>query len=289
MSDALAATPPHTRITYAAPQDPLYRQVLIRAIEVCSGRRDLERQYRDLVMRYDSGQEAFFAGALRRLDITLDHDAARLAAVPRDGPLIVIANHPFGIVDGLAACHLVESARGPFKVLVHALLCQEVRLEHYLLPIDFDHSRAAIRTNIASKRTALQVLDRGGTVLIFPAGGVATASGTFGTAVDLGWKHFVAKLVQQSRATVLPMFFQGQNSRLFQCASQFSMTLRLALLMFETRHLRGRRLRVEIGHPVPFTELAHIRRRDLTAHLRQRVESLAGRPLPSAPAHLPGG
>ena len=267
-----------TRLTYASPEDPAYRRWAIRAIEVASGRRGLERMYWDLLERFDHGEEAFFPGALSRLDVSLDYDPEQLARVPREGPLIVVANHPFGIIDGLAACQLIEQARGPFKVLVHALLCQETRLAEYLLPVDFDETRESVRINIRTKRDAIEVLRNGGTVLIFPSGGVSTSETLFGEAVELEWKTFVAKLVQQARANVLPLWFEGQNGRLFHLVSKFSMTLRLSLLMRETRKMMGHSVGVRVGDVLPFEDLDAIGdRKELTEHLKQAVENL-GRP-----------
>src|SRR5206468_4225545 len=95
-------------------------------------------------------------------------------------------------------------------------------------------------------------------------------------AVDLPWAPFTAKLLRMSKATVVPVFFVGQNSRLFQMASHLSLTLRLSLVFRETARRIGSRLRVRIGAPVPFSEIAHIEdRNELVAELRKRTFGLA--------------
>jgi putative hemolysin len=266
-------TPP--ALTYADPEDPWVRRAAIRTIEALSGRRHLETLYRELYRTLDD-DERFFERALELLRVRLDLDEARLAQVPRTGPVIFVANHPFGVLDGLILCDLVRRTRGDFRILVNAVLCREPRVEHHLLPVDFDESRAALRTNIETKRAALATLRAGGTVVIFPSGGVATArGGGFGPVEDLEWKTFAAKLVQQSRASVVPVFFHGTNSRAFHLVSQISMTLRLSLLMHEVRRRIGTTVRVTVGEPLPWEALAAVPdRQALTEHLRAITHGL---------------
>ena len=132
-----------------------------------------------------------------------------------------------------------------------------------------------MRANIETKRAALAALARDECVAIFPSGGVATAEKVFGPAIDLEWRTFVAKLVRSSEATVVPLFFHGQNGPLFQLASRLSQTLRLSLLLHEVNNKRGRPLRVTVGEPVGYGELREIRGRgELTEHLRRTVMAL---------------
>ena len=110
-----------------------------------------------------------------------------------------------------------------------------------------------------------------------PAGGVATSERPLkGQAVDLPWALFTAKLLRMSKATVVPIFFTGQNSRLFQLASHLRLTLRLSLVFRETARCIGTGLDVRIGRPVPFSEIAHIEdRNELVMELRKRIYDLA--------------
>ena len=116
----------------------------------------------------------------------------------------------------------------------------------------------------------------GGAVVIFPGGGISTAQGWRGQVTDLEWKRFAAKLIQISKATVIPLYFHGHNSRLFQIVSQFSPTLRLALLIHEARRLRNSTLKITIGAPLPYAALSQFKdRQALLDHLRQLVYKLA--------------
>ena len=120
-------------------------------------------------------------------------------------------------------------------------------------------------------------LREGHAIGIFPGGGVSTSEKPLrGPAVDLPWAPFTAKLLRASRATVVPVFFVGQNSRLFQLASHLSLTLRLSLVFRETARRIGSRLKVRVGEPIPFEEIAHIEdRTELVRELRKRTFALA--------------
>ena len=114
--------------------------------------------------------------------------------------------------------------------------------------------------------------------MVFPAGAGSTAPDKFGLkpAVDWRWQPFVAQLVQRSKATVAPIWFSGQNSRLFQIASHVSSTLRISLIFHEVRSRIGTALPVVIGAPIAYAELAAIKdRQALADNLRDRVYALA--------------
>lgn len=267
------------RISYAAPTDPAWKRAVIRMIERFTGQRRLEKMYRTLRMDAAFAPEFFWQDALNMLSVSLDYDRDAFDHIPPEGPVVVIANHPFGVLDGLTICHLASRMRPNFQILTNSVLCQDPALDPYLLPVSFDETREAMQMNINTKQGALETLKNGGAVVIFPGGGISTAAGWRGQVTDLEWKRFTAKLIQLSRATVIPIYFHGQNSRLFQVVSQFSLTLRLSLLLYEVNRMMGTTLRLEIGRPVPFAHLAHIKdRQALLDHLREHVYSL-GQPV----------
>jgi putative hemolysin len=256
-------------LSYAAPDDPLPKSLLIRGIERLTGRRRLERRY--AATRTVDG-DAFWNAALEQLDVTIDVNRPPSTVFPDRGPLVVVANHPFGVLDGLALCHLVSRVRPRFRILINRVLCRDDRFDDAFLPVDFSGTPEGRRTNRRTIRSALVRLQEEGTVALFPAGGIATASGLRGPATDLSWKPLAAKLVQATEATVVPVYFAGQNSRLFQWASHISLTLRLALIVREVLRKTGDTLSVRMGAPIPSDDLAEIDDPDrLTAHLRDRT------------------
>ena len=147
-----------------------------------------------------------------------------------------------------------------------------------MLPVDFAGTEEATRTNLASRAAARRHLDAGGCVVVFPAGAISTAPDRLGRqrAVDGPWQPFTAQLIQRSRATVVPICFEGQNSRLFQIASHVSPMLRLSLIFHEVRSRIGTAMPVAIGEPRAFADLPPIRDRQLLAdHLRALTYGLA--------------
>ncbi len=267
---------PAPELSYATYfHDPLKR-TLVRAVERATGQPKLARLYE----RYRSGElgeTGFFEAAIRLLELTVLFDAARLADIPAEGPLVIVANHPFGVLDGLVISWLVGQRRTDFRVLTNSVLDAVPEAKPFLLPVDFGGTREAAAANITMRKTALSHVKAGGCVIVFPAGGVSTTPGPFDPlAVDDDWKPFTAKLITHGRAAVTPVFFEGQNSRLFQIASHLSLELRLALVFREVRRRMGKTLTVGIGETLsPAMLEAAGKRRDLMVFLRERTYGLA--------------
>ena len=271
--------------SYADPSSPRLKRGLIRAVEVATGQTKLRRLYLSHQSAPPSG-ESFWQAAIRLLALDVRFDRAQLEAIPRQGPVVIVANHPYGVLDGLIISWLAEQVRPDFKVLTHSLLLRAPEARPYLLPVDFSETPEARRTNLTSRAAARDHLGAGGCLIVFPAGGISTAPDRFGrgAAVDAPWQPFTAQLIQRARATVVPVRFAGQNSRLFQIASHVSLTLRLSLIFREVKNRIGTAVGVSIGAPVPFATLDDIGRRDLTATLRGMVESLPEQDVSERPA-----
>ena len=264
------------RFSYSTATQPHVQRAFIRTVEFLGGQRRLKRLYerRNSVLRPG---ETFFDAAVRllALDVHIDNDA--LHAIPTTGPVVLIANHPYGVLDGIVLTWLALKVRPDVKVLANGVLTTVPEAKDYLLPVDFTGSREATAINVHSRRTAQTWLNDGHAIGIFPAGGVSTSEKPLrGAALDLPWAPFTAKMIRLARATVVPVHFSGQNSRLFQIASHLSVTLRLSLLFRETARRIGTRLEVRIGKPIPFGEIADIRdRTKLVGELRRRTFALA--------------
>ena len=264
-----------TELTYATPEHARPLRWLITAIEYSLGRRNLEHLYDRILARTDQG-ESYWAAALDSLGALPDFAPEQLAKIPKRGPLVFIANHPFGILDGLTLCHLAQETRGPFKILINAALCREPRLEDYFLPVDFSDDEHAAYANARSARTVIRHLRGGGVLVVFPAGGISTATGWGQPVTDLPWNPFVSSVIRSSEATVLPVFFPGQNSPFFQWASLVNMKLRLAFIMGEVHRQKGAPIPHIIGDPIPFERLPRVADRErMTDELRRLTYQLA--------------
>jgi len=264
--------------SYADPAFPWVKRSLIRLIEHFTGQPRLKRLY---MAHHDNPRpgESFFAAAVRSLELDVRHDDGALAAIPKTGPLVIVANHPYGVLDGITITWLMEQVRTDFKVLTNAVLLRAPETRDYLLPVDFSETPEALATNLATREAARRLLDDGGAVVVFPAGGVSTTLDRFGRgrAIDAPWQPFTAQLIQRSKAAVVPVFFAGQNSRLFQIASHIHLTLRLSLIFKEVRDRIGTVLPVTIGACIASDEIRTLGdRKALMEELRRRTYGLGG-------------
>lgn len=271
--------------SYANPEQPRLKRMVIRSIEGLSGRNAYFRLYD--IWRNDivpSG-ERVFGRMLELIDVQLGMVQQWPPKDLPDGPLVLVANHPFGIGDGVAILALAEQLGRPFKVLINNDLMKIREMEPYALPVSFDETKEALALNMKTRHEAVRLLKEGVTIVVFPAGGVATAQKVFGKAQDLPWKMFPAKLIQAAGASVVPIHFSGQNGRLFHLVSRFSLTLRLSLLVREFKRLRGKAIPVTIGDVLPWAELAQLHdRKVLLETLYNAVFSLAPAQEPRKPS-----
>ncbi len=274
---------PPVGFTYAHPGQSRFRRALIRSVELVTGQPKLRRLYIDWTICDKRPGEPVFDAALRKLAITprILSGAEHLASVPETGGLLIVANHPFGVVDGLAIGHIGMRLRGNVRVLTNSLLCRVPEIDPHLLPVDFSGTPEARRLTGDTRRRAAQLLAQGKVVAIFPAGGVATANQPLtGRAVDAPWHPFVARLATIPGVTTLPLHFAGQNSRLFQIASHTSYPLRVALIFRETRRQIGGPIDIAVGAPIPAERLNGVPRDEIATLLRRRTMQIAPQPLP---------
>ncbi|HEY2033171.1 MAG TPA: lysophospholipid acyltransferase family protein [Rhizomicrobium sp.] len=266
--------------SYAEPDDPRLKRFIIRMIERMTGQPELKSLYDSRLTRRLPG-ESFWDLAIRLLDLHVVTNEDALARVPKTGPLVVVANHPFGVLDGVIVCHLVNRVRSDFQILTNAVLNRADEVKEFLLPVDFTESEEALQTNLKSRAAAKHLLLNGGCLIVFPAGAVATTPKVWDkTAVDAEWKNLTARLIGQGKADVVPVFFAGQNSRLFQLASHLSMTLRLSLLFKEVHDSIGGDVVVRVGDVIPFEKLAKIEDRQQLMNLLREATYALGQGLP---------
>ncbi len=265
------------RFSYSRPEQHWFIRSVIRAIEGISGQPQLERLYRGWAQNPLLG-ENIFSAAIRLMRIAIATDEAAWQQVPRDGPVLFVANHPFGVVDGLLMGHLATRIRPDTKIMTHSLLCQPPEARDFLLPVDFGGTPEALQTSLLTRRRTLEWLTAGHAVAVFPAGSVSTAQSPFsGPALDAAWHPFVGKLARTPGLTIMPVCFHGQNSRLFQFLSHVHYALRIALLFRETTRRMGTSISVSVGAPMKPDEIAAFATREsLLKALRIRTLSLAG-------------
>lgn len=212
---------------------------------------------------------AFAGAALKRLQIDYALAATELEQVPPAGAVVVVANHPFGGIDGLIALHALLARRNDVRVLANGILARIPALAPHVLPIDPFGTRRAARANVRSVRQALRHLREGGLLLMFPAGEVSHYQPLRAAVSDGAWHAGAARIVQQAGAPVVPMHFAGCNSLGFQLGGLLHPRVRTVLLMRELLNKAGRCVEVRIGRPQSPARLRHFDDpAALAAHLR---------------------
>jgi len=241
--------------SYAAPDDPRLKRFLIRLVERMTGQPYLKWLYENHRTNPVPG-ESFWDSAVRRLELKLRPNEDALKTWPRQGPFVVVSNHPFGVLDGIIISQITSRVRHDFRVLTNALLYRAEEIRPFLLPIDFSETDEALKTNLKTRAVAKSHLMAGGCLVVFPAGGVSTTPKLWKKqAIDTEWKTFTARLIKDAKSPVAPVFFAGQNSRIFQLASHISMTLRLSLIFKEVHDRIGSEVVVRLGEAIPFEKL----------------------------------
>lgn len=259
----------------AAPQGGI-RALLLKRLERLSGVHKYMSIYETWRSEVAGRHPRKMNELLRMLKVTPAIEARHWPpAIASDAPLVVVANHPFGIGDGMVMAALCEQLERPYRVLINTEFLRIAEFRDHCLPIDFSGTPEALATNLRTRRQALACLASGETLLVFPAGTVATAPRVFDRAQEVPWKTFTAALVQKARACVLPVYIEGQNSLLFHAASHISAAARLSLLIAEFRRFPGSTVKLRIGEIAGFSGISSGDRMALTNELFLRVHRLA--------------
>ena len=243
----------------------------IRAMEKVTGQPKIKKLYFDYV-EDERPREMFWTDALKRLNITYQAKKERGANIPNIGPVLVIANHPFGVIDGLVLCAMMSEIRQDYKIITHQVLRQAPAVMDKILPIDFAETETALATNLETRREAHRHLKNDGAVIIFPAGGISLSPNLIGPAFDSEWKTFAAKLAQTKNTIIVPFFFEGRNSVIYQMARRLSVTLGYSLMFREICKQMNRQVNVTVRTPLNSQDLNQFAtRNDMIDFLRQRT------------------
>lgn len=239
------------RLSYAGTFSNPLKSGSIRAIEWLTAKVTLLRLIRDFERSGAPVGAPFWPKAMRQMGIRIDTPSEEIARIPATGPVVVVANHPHGLVDGMVMAALINEVRSDFKILTRSLLTGIPEVEQFMIPVPFPHEDNARELGLQMRNEAMAHLKAGGVIILFPAGKVAMSEGFFGPAIESEWNVFTHKMIQRSGAAILPMHFTGQNSRAFLIANKLSDTLRQGLLLYEIKRALFKPQRPFIGEPIP--------------------------------------
>jgi putative hemolysin len=253
-SDANGANEPEAydkrKLSYANTFTNPWKANVIRVMEWLTGKIPMIRLVRRFERFGASNGQDFWGQALNHMGIELHTPDSQIANIPKTGPVIVVANHPHGLVDGMILAELIGRVRTDYRILTRSLLTGVSEIEEFMIPVPFPHEEEAREQSLDMRRRAMDHLGQGGLLVLFPSGAVASSNSWFGPAVEKPWNAFTAKMIQRSGATVVPIHFPGQNSRAYQIASRISPTLRQGLLIHEVMHSCGKPQKPVVGAPI---------------------------------------
>jgi len=219
---------------------------------------------------------------LTSLNVAYQVSPEDLGNVPARGPLVVVANHPYGGIEGVILAALVGSVRRDVKVLANSLLYSLPCLHDSLIPVDPFGSGDSASSNIRGLKTAIQWLRQGGALIIFPAGAVAHVDMHQAAITDPPWHATMASLIRRTSAAALPVFFAGNNGPMFQVLGMVHPLLRTALLPSELLNKRDRTFAVWVGRPISSRKLSEFADElEMTSYLRWRTYLLGNREAPA--------
>lgn len=243
-------------LSYASTFDDPWKARMISLIELFTGKLAILRMIRKFEKRGTPSGQAFWRAALDTMGIDLTTPREQLERIPRTGPVVVVANHPHGMVDGMIFADLIGRVRPDYRILTRSLLTSIDEVAgSYMIPVPFPHDPDAQRKGVEMRAKAMEHLRNGGVVALFPSGVVASSKTWWGPAIEDEWNVFTAKVIRRSGATVVPMRFPGQNSRAYQIANKISPMLRQGLLLHEIVKSCNKPQAPVVGHPIPQSEI----------------------------------
>ncbi|MFU8848382.1 MAG: lysophospholipid acyltransferase family protein [Opitutales bacterium] len=230
----------------------------------------------------------FFTKALRAINVQFEVESQDYERVPKDGPLLVVANHPYGGVDGIILGALLKAIRPEAKLMGNYLLAQMDGIAGSLITVDPFDEESSVRANIAGMRAALKHLRAGKCLGVFPSGEVSHFRFGSKGAIDPVWSPHVVSLAEKSGASILPIYFKGQNSLTFQLLGLLHPRLRTLLLAREFRRMRGSRVALKIGEAIPPDRIRRFENKAAaTDYLRLKTYSLSAVPRKSSHLRFP--
>ena len=262
--------------TFATAEVNRIGQLFIMITELLTGKLKLKKLY-DQYLSENRPPEYFWDDAITKLKLTIITNFQEGSYIPKKGKLIVIANHAFGVADGVSICSVISKVRQDYKMVTHKVLRQADAVKDKILPIDFNESKEALFTNINTRKEAETVLRNEGVIVLFPSGRIATKKklGKNIKADDGEWKQWVSKLILKTKSPVLPIYFDGQNSQWYHIANKLGLTFRYSLCMYELKRKIGDNIYMYFGSLISYENLAKIGDlKEITKCLRSITYSL---------------
>lgn len=217
----------------------------------------------------------FAEGLIKHLNITCHVDPKELEYIPKEGPFIIVSNHPYGAIDGVILLKTIGAVRPDIKILTNFLLSYIPNLEEKFFPVNPFTDKPGLRSSFKGLKMATEHLNNGGALGLFPAGEVSSNANPEKTIKDIEWQASIIKLIKNAGVPVIPVFFDGTNSKFFHCLGKIHPRLRTIRLPHELPNKKNKTVALKIGFPIPATEIEEYSSiKELGEYLWNRTYSL---------------
>lgn len=221
----------------------------------------------------------FFEGALKVMNVTVDIDDEDLARIPREGPVVVTANHPFGGLEGVILAAVLRRVRPDAMLMANYMLEMIPEMRPVQFSVDPFGTEASTKKNIGALKDTMRFLKNGGCLGVFPAGEVSSFHMAKMAVTDPEWSNSVSRIIRKTKADALPLYFQGSNSLIFQILGLIHPRVRTALLPRELLNKQNRSISVRVGSPISAKRIEEFENDEqLTRYLRVRTYLLKDLP-----------
>lgn len=218
----------------------------------------------------------FLSGVMNAFGFRCRVSPEELARIPAKGPVVVVANHPYGGMEGVLLADMLLKVRPDMKIMANHLLKRFTECSDQFIFVDPFGGDKALARNIGPLKQSLGWLRQGGLLGVFPAGEVAHFTMREGRVAEPAWSPTIARLVRATGATVVPVHFAGANGLMFHLAGMLHPRLRTALLPREFLNKKGGTIQVRVGTPIPAARIEGMSDQEAAGFLRLRTEVLGG-------------
>jgi len=248
---------------------------LAHAGECVLGLSQLDSYYRQ--RQSDMSSREFLRYTLNRLGIHYTIESGSTDEIPDTGPCVVVANHPFGAIEGVMLAELLLQQRSDVKVLANEYLHRIDELSELFIGVDVFETQTSVKSNTSGIKKAIRHLRNNGLLLVFPAGEVSSIQLKHRQITDRKWNRIIAMMVRKTSATTTPIYIEGNNSKLFHLAGLLTPKLRTLMLVREMLNKRKQKIKLHIGNSIPCSELKSLPSDEAVTHyLRMNTYLLAG-------------
>ena len=212
---------------------------------------------------------------IEHLNVTCDIIPEELEGIPQDQPFIIVSNHPFGAIDGVMMLSIIGKRRPDLKILTNFILSYIPNLQEYFFPVNPFTDRPGMKSSLGGLKMAKEHLASGGVLGLFPSGEVSSNKNKENVVKDIEWQPSIIKLIKGAGVPVVPIYFNGGNSRLFHLVGKVNPYLRTARLPRELANKRNQTISLRIGKAIMPTELEEFKDiKELGKYLWNRTYAL---------------